>query len=366
MSIKNLEPYNGRQTKIPRRLAARRADALLVTKPADIRYLSGFTGSSAFLVFTRDNPRPRFFTDGRYTEQAQGEVTGAHPIISEGNPFLAALQWIKECKVRSLGVDLSHISALSFQQVHEQLGKGIKLQDCSGMVGALRMIKDGEEISRIRKAVHLGAALFPTAVKYLHPGAVESRIAAEIEYEARRRGAEGMSFETIVAGGTRSALPHGRASRERLPRRGFVVLDFGVILTGYCSDMTRTVHLGKAEARARRIYEAVLRAQEAAIKSVRPGFPVSTVDRAARNALDRGGLGRFFTHSTGHGVGLEIHEPPRIASKERQILKPGMVITIEPGVYIPGEGGVRIEDMVLVTDRGCEVLTPTTKKLITI
>ena len=362
--LKHVQYYERRQSRVARKLGRSKFDTLLITQLADIRYLCGFTGSSAVLVLTRDDAA--FFTDGRYSEQAHTEVVGAANVIIEGNPLRRALQWSQESKARCLGLDFAHISVSLFQQVQQQFGGRVKLEDCSGMVQSFRMIKDEQEITRIRGAVKLGAELFSTALESIRPGVPESRVAAEMEYEARRRGGEGMSFETIVAGGTRSALPHGRASHARLPRRGFVVLDFGVILTGYCSDMTRTVHLGKTDARERRMYDAVLRAQLAAIRKVRPGVGVSVVDAAARETLDRAGFGQFFTHSTGHGVGLEVHEPPRIAGKQRQKLQPGMVITVEPGVYIPGEGGVRIEDMVLVTDSGCEVLTPTTKKLITI
>lgn len=339
-------------------------DALLFTQAADIRYLCGFTGSSAALAFSRQEKA--FFTDGRYTQQANGEVTGVPVIVSEGSPLLHAVQWIEERKSRSLGLDFAHLTISSLQQIQKKIGKQAKLKDCSGLVESFRLRKDADEVAKIRAAVQLGASLFTTALEHIRPGVRESEVAAEIEYEARRRGADGMSFETIVAAGTRSALPHGRASRERLPERGFVVLDFGVILTGYCSDMTRTVHLGKPDARARNMYEAVLGAQLAAIDKVRPGVAAAAVDHAARSVLERAGFGQFFTHSTGHGVGLEIHEAPRIAGKQRQKLKPGMVITVEPGIYIPGEGGVRIEDMVLVTESGCEVLTPTTKRLITI
>jgi Xaa-Pro aminopeptidase len=187
-----------------------------------------------------------------------------------------------------------------------------------------------------------------------------------MEYVARRAGAEEMSFPTIIAAGKRSALPHGRASRAVIPSRGFVVCDFGVILAGYCSDRTRTVHVGRPTGEARRVYEAVREAQAAAIETVRPGVSVGKIDQAARKMLQKRGLARYFTHSTGHGVGLEIHEPPRIAAAQTEVLRAGMAVTIEPGVYIPGRGGVRIEDMVVVTEHGCEVLMPTSKELITI
>jgi len=175
-----------------------------------------------------------------------------------------------------------------------------------------------------------------------------------------------MSFPTIIAAGKRSALPHGRASTAAIPSRGFVVCDFGVILSGYCSDQTRTVGVGAVSEDARRAYEAVKEAQQAAIDAVRPGVAVGEVDAAARKVLRKAGLGRYFTHSTGHGVGLEIHEIPRVADGQGEILQPGMVITIEPGVYFPGKWGVRIEDMVAVTADGCEVMTPTGKDFLAV
>jgi Xaa-Pro aminopeptidase len=201
-------------------------------------------------------------------------------------------------------------------------------------------------------------------VKSIRPGRSENSVAAEIEYAARRGGAEKMSFDTIVAAGPRSALPHGVASAAAIPRNGFVVMDFGVILAGYCSDMTRTVHMGRPNAAMRGMYEAVREAQLAGIEAVRPGVEAGKVDRAARRVLSAASLARYFTHSTGHGVGLEVHEPPRVARAAVEVLRPGMVITIEPGVYLPGKAGVRIEDMVLVTERGVEVLTPAPKDLL--
>jgi len=204
----------------------------------------------------------------------------------------------------------------------------------------------------------------PVICKALKPGHPEASAAAHLEFAAREHGAEGMSFETIVAAGPRSALPHGVASATRMPRRGFVVLDYGVILNGYCSDMTRTVCIGRATSEQRRVYDAVLEAQLAAIAAVAPGRTAGEVDEAARSVLKRAGLGQYFIHSTGHGVGLEIHESPRLAARQTDLLQPGMVITIEPGVYIGGKFGVRIEDMVLVTERGSEVLTRAPKVLL--
>ena len=201
-------------------------------------------------------------------------------------------------------------------------------------------------------------------MRSLRAGVPESTVAAKLEYMARRAGAAGMSFETIVASGERSALPHGVASSAKLPSAGFVVLDYGVVLNGYCSDMTRTVHLAKVPADMRALYIAVLEAQLAAISAVHPGATTGEVDEAARHELKRAKLDRYFTHSTGHGVGLEIHEPPRVGARSEAVLQPGMVITIEPGVYLPGKCGIRIEDMLLVTEHGYEVLTPVGKELI--
>jgi len=231
-------------------------------------------------------------------------------------------------------------------------------------------------------AAALGCGLFERMLGVMRAGMAETAVAAELEHAARLAGAERMSFDTIVTGGVRSALPHGRASAAKLPRRGFVTLDFGVVLEGYCSDMTRTVHMGKALPGERAVYDAVLDAQLAGVAAVREGVATSDVDEAARSVLRAAGLDKWFTHSTGHGVGLEIHEGPKIAKKpeesgkagttgrkagagmrkaEVETLKAGMVVTIEPGVYMPGKFGVRIEDTVLVTRTGCEILTPSTK-----
>jgi len=360
--------FEGRQEKLRENIARNRLDGLLVTHLPNVRYLCGFTGSAAALLITRS--KSQFFTDGRYTEQASEEVQGARLVIARKAPLPAAAEWLtknaKKLRLKILGVEGEHLTVAERQRFAKNLPSGLRLRDASPMIERERMVKDEDEIEKIRAAVLLGASLFDVALKTIRPGVKEVEVAAEMEYAARCAGAEAMSFETIIAAGPRSALPHGRASDAPIPASGFVVCDFGVILAGYCSDMTRTVHVGQPSAEVRRIYQAVKDAQEAAVAAVKPESPVGKVDDVARKLLHNNGLGKCFTHSTGHGVGLEIHEPPRIAVKQKERLQPGMVITIEPGVYISGEGGVRIEDMVLVTEDGCEVLTPTSKELIII
>ncbi len=229
------------------------------------------------------------------------------------------------------------------------------------------MVKDEEEIGCIRSAVLLGASLFDRALEVIRPGVRETEVAAEMEYAARKAGARGdVVCDHHCLRRSVRRCPMAGLRRPPFPAQAFVVCDFGVILSGYCSDMTRTVYVGRPSAEARGVYQAVKQAQQAAVDAVRPGISVGEVDRAARKSLQKSGLAKYFTHSTGHGVGLEIHEAPRVAAGQTEILQPGMVITIEPGVYVPGKWGVRIEDMVVVTERGCEVLTPTSKELVAI
>jgi Xaa-Pro aminopeptidase len=290
-------------------------------------------------------------------------VQGARVVIAKGAALPAAAEQIKRSSRSNIrvGIEAEHMPVSVRALLSKLLSKSARLVETAGLVQELRAVKDADEIAHIRRAVDLGADLLSTAVGAIKPGVPETVVAAELEYGARTAGADGMSFDTIVASGARSALPHGKASAAPVARNGFVVLDYGVILAGYCSDMTRTVHVGRPSREARRMYGAVLEAQLAAIDAVRAGVSVADVDRAARSVLENSGLGKFFTHSTGHGVGLEIHEPPRIAKGGTDVLQSGMVITIEPGVYVPERGGVRIEDMVVVTDSGCDVLTPASK-----
>jgi Xaa-Pro aminopeptidase len=304
------------------------------------------------------------FTDGRYTAQAKAEAVGMRVVIAKKPPMAAACEWLATANVRRCGIDGTQTTIAGLAAMRKAVPAKVRramFVALGPLVARLREVKDADEIRRMRAAAAAGCRLFDHMLGVMQPGMTEIAVAAELEHAARLAGAEGMSFETIVASGQRSALPHGRATNARLPKRGFVTLDFGVLMDGYCSDMTRTVHLGRASKAERGAYEAVLEAQEAGVAAVREGVTASDVDEAARSVLRRAGLDKFFSHSTGHGVGLEIHEGPRLAAKQTQKLEAGMVVTIEPGVYMPGKFGLRIEDMVLVTAKGGEILTPSTK-----
>jgi Xaa-Pro aminopeptidase len=340
---------------------------LLVTHLPDLRYLCGFTGSSAALAVTRRTAR--LFTDGRYTAQAAEEVQAAQAQIGSGSPSVAAAQWLAAQPGVSLaGFDPARTTVAELARWKSELPGGLRrgfLQATPApFVEILRCVKDEDELTLMAEAALVGCRLFERILGLLRPGIPEVEVAAELEHQARLLGAEGMSFETIVASGVRSAMPHGRATTDPIPRRGFVTLDFGIILKGYCSDMTRTVFLGKPRPEERNAYHAVMGAQEAAVNAVSSGVSCAEVDEAARSVLRREGLAEAFTHSTGHGVGLEIHEPPRVGAGQTTRLVPGMVVTIEPGVYLAGKFGIRIEDMVAVTRTGGQVLTPAPKALI--
>jgi Xaa-Pro aminopeptidase len=356
----------GRLQRLELALERNHLDALVVSHLPNIRYLCGFTGTSGVLLVGLSGPI--LVTDGRYREQAKNELRGAGSRISPKPALDAAAERLRRARRRSLriGIEPTHMTVAARAALAKALGRRAKIIAAPQLVEDMRMIKDAEEIANIRSACRLGAELFRQALARVRPGIAESQIAGELEFRARRAGVEQMAFPTIVAAGRRSALPHGRASSALIPRRGFVVCDFGVILAGYCSDMTRTVHVGRPSGAHRDGYGAVLEAQQAALEAVRPGVAAAEIDRAARRLLGRRKLARFFTHATGHGTGLEIHEAPRIGARQKQLLRAGMVITVEPGVYVPGAWGVRIEDTVVVTETGCEILTACPKDLVTL
>lgn len=365
--------YAPRLKRLRKLLSARRIAAAMLTLPADICYLSGFTGSNGMLLLLPR--RTVLLTDSRYAEQAQGQAaqSGVKIVIAR-QLAVRAVELAQAAGVAQLCFDAHHTTVDELARLQDalsgQLSRPERRRFFSPLpfspVAQLREVKDAAELCQMEEAALLGCRIFEQILPYLRPGASEVSIAAELEYGARKLGAEGMAFDTIIASGPRSALPHGVASPALLPRRGFVTLDFGVILKGYRSDMTRTVSLGQPTRQERAAYEAVLQAQQAGIAAVCAGVTADLIDAACRNVLRTHGLAEAFSHSTGHGVGLQIHEEPRLGTGVATELAAGMVITIEPGVYLPGRFGVRIEDMVVVEKHGARVLTPTPKKLLTL
>jgi Xaa-Pro aminopeptidase len=267
-------------------------------------------------------------------------------------------------RLQRIAVSPSRLTLGGWKALRKAAGGHVKWAAIDGLVEKLRVIKDAAEIDRIRDAARLGSEVMEEAIRLIRPGVTELDVAAEIGYRMRRKGASGESFEAIVAAGPRSALPHARPTTRQIGKNELVVLDLGAILRRYCSDLTRTVHVGKASKRVRGWYQAVLEAQAAARDALKSGVTCGAIDAAARNVLKRKGLGNYFVHSTGHGIGLEIHEDPRIARDQKTILETGNVVTLEPGVYVEGVGGIRIEDDALVTPRGCEILTTTPREFL--
>jgi len=331
-------------------------DALLVSHLPNIQYLCGFTGSAG--LFLVDASGATLFTDSRYTFQARQEVSGARVQIAKRGLLRAVSQALSARKRRCrLGYSPSQVTVAQKQALEAGTGSHVRWVNADNTVEKLRAVKDEDELIRMRDSAGLISAVFGQLVGQIKPGVTEAHLAAVIEYEIKQRGASGTSFEPIVASGERSAWAHARPTSKPLRKNELVVLDQGAILRGYCSDMTRTVFLGRAPKRILSLYKAVLEAQEAAKRVIKPGITAGEVDKAARGVLKRSKLAEYFTHSTGHGLGLEIHEMPRLGKGEKTVLQEGMVVTVEPGVYLEGLGGIRIEDEVVVTAKGSVDLT---------
>jgi Xaa-Pro aminopeptidase len=332
------------------------ADALLVSLLPNIRYLCGFTGSAALLLI--EASQSTLFTDSRYTFQAMEEVAGARVHIAKHGLIRAVADVLRSRKGRlRVGYSPNGITVAQKQALDVASLRRVRWVSDGNAVETLRTIKDAGEITELRDAACLITRVFGDVLRLIGPKLTEIDLAAEIEYRMKQFGGSGPSFETIVASGARSAWAHARPTSKCLGTSELVVLDQGAIIRGYCSDMTRTVHLGRAVRKVKDLYCAVLDAQTAAKETIRPGVLAQEVDSAARNSLKRAKLAQYFTHSTGHGLGLEVHEMPRIGRGERTVLREGMVLTIEPGVYVEGLGGIRIEDDVLVTATGATDLT---------
>lgn len=360
MTLDNTHERRGRAVEAIAGTSKDGVDALLATDLHNVRYLTGFTGSNAALLLFRTG-KAILYTDPRYTVQAK-QQTNCRVRIVRGPLTKEIVADIARSRLRRIGIEKHSVTV----GTHEVLQKGLpataRLAPVPNLIASLRMVKDEDEIATIRASVIANSRALEAAIRHLKPGMTESEFAAEIDYRNRRLGAEAPAFDTIVAAGIRSALPHAHPGATAIGP-GIVLVDMGAFHSGYASDMTRMLHVGKAPAKYRKAYRAVLEAQLAAIDAIRPGVTAGKVDKAARNVLKAHGLEKEFVHSTGHGLGLEIHEPPRLGRRDETQLAPGMAITVEPGVYVEGWGGIRIEDTVLVTQTGCQVLTPTPKDL---
>jgi len=340
--------------------------ALVVIHPPNVFYLTRFTGDNGAALVTLN--RLVLFTDPRFTTQSRQECGRGFSIVITRKSLPQAIGETLAARGASGRVffEEDRFTVAQLHQARRASSTRWTWKGVRGAVEAIREVKDASELTRMRDAARLGSAVMDHAIRTVRAGISEQDLAAEIEYQMRKRGAEGPSFETIVASGARAALPHGRATSKRIREKELVVLDLGVILRGYCSDLTRTVHVGRASREVRRWYAAVLEAQREARRAVQAGIEAAAVDEAARSILRREGLEPYFIHSTGHGLGLEVHERPSLGRNQKALLKAGSIVTIEPGVYFPGRGGIRIEDDVLVNEAGSETLTSTPRELIEI
>lgn len=342
-------------------LGARGADAYITTHLPNVRYLSGFTGSNALLLVTAE--RTWFLTDFRYRAQTAAEVTADRAFFGQGSLIeLARVNGLFR-HTRAVSYDRSRLTVAQYDELGRAAGFD-RLVGQENVVEELRHVKDADELELVQRAAAVTDAVFARLLPMIRPGVRECDIAAEIARMHRRGGAEKDAFDTITASGPRSALPHGRATERVIGMREFVTLDFGCVVEGYHSDMTRTVCVGNPTAEMKKVYGIVLEAQRRGTEAVKTGVPARTADAAAREHITSKGYGEYFGHSLGHGVGLEIHESLRLSAASGATLRNGHLVTVEPGIYLPGKFGVRIEDMVVVRDGGAEVLTASPKELI--
>jgi Xaa-Pro aminopeptidase len=352
-----------RVTRLREQISKLPIDGMLVVKPENRRYISGFTGSAGYLLITEKDAV--LLTDFRYTEQAS-EQAPHFQVLDHGISAPEGIRnQLQALGIKRLGFEKDYLTYGTFSLYSEKFAP-VELVPVEGIVEKLRAIKDKYEIETIRKAAGIADAAFSHILGFLKPGVRERDIALELEYFMKKQGAKGASFDIIVASGVRSSLPHGVASDKVMEHGEFVKMDFGALYNGYCSDITRTVVLGEANDKQREIYGIVLEAQLQALERLAPGMTGKEADAVARDIIKARGYGENFGHSLGHGIGLYIHEDPRLSSQSDDILQPGMVVTVEPGIYVPGFGGVRIEDDVVLTDTGIEILTSSTKDLLII
>jgi len=365
-NIKKTEKMRGDATHQARLWSARKLfdshplDAVLFSSLENIRYLCGFTGSDGALLLTRKDSF--FLTDSRYWTQADEEIRGSQAIhYKKKIDGIASL--LSDLKLSNVGFESTVLTLSSHRSLKEKLATDVTLVPLENEIKNFRAVKDAQELTLIRKAIDISSKAFQHALGMAKEGVAENDIALEMEFFMKRNGAEVLGFDIIVASGKRSALPHGKASEKRIEKGDFILFDYGSRYQGYHSDETCTAICGDPSPEQQKMVQVVREAHDKAIEMVRPGIPIRDVDAAARDHIRDCGYGDYFGHGLGHGVGLAVHEDPFVNADNKDVVQEGMVFTIEPGIYIPDQGGVRLEDMILVTAHGAEVLTPLSKDL---
>jgi Xaa-Pro aminopeptidase len=350
-----------RLIKLREKLAVNSLDAAFLYSKENRRYISGFTGSTGYVIVTAD--KAFFVTDFRYRDQAQNQCKGFEVVIHGSSLIDQLKETILSANIKNIAIEEGYMTVAFYDNLKSSL-ENVELLPLKGVMDELRLFKDSEEIESIAKAASIADEAFTHILSFIKPGKTEIEVAVELEYFCKQKGATEMSFDSIVASGVRSSLPHGVFSEKVINNGEFLTMDFGCVYNGYCSDMTRTVFVGKADEKQKRIYNTVLEAQQKALEQIKPGMLGKEVDKIARDIITAAGFGENFGHGLGHGVGLAVHEEPRLSPLGERVLEANMVVTDEPGIYIAEYGGVRIEDLVLVTDQGNKVLSKSPKHLI--
>lgn len=355
---------NNRIEKLRARLTEEQTDSFLVSSSINIRYLTGFSSSNALLLIGREGEF--LITDFRYEEEARSKASGCKVRIAQNQLWEELSALPPKVFGEKMDFESQYLPFEQYLKFKEALPLSVSLIPKSGLIESFSVIKDNSEIEKIRRAVKITDGVFEQILPLLKPGISELELAAEIDYRIRKSGGEKAAFDTIVASGERSSMPHATPTGRKLQSGELVLMDFGAVFEDYASDFTRTVVLGEATQEQKQRYDLVRQAQREAITTVKAGMHSVELDKTARQIIENAGYGSNFRHSLGHGVGLQVHEVPRISWKNGCILRPGMVITVEPGIYLPGWGGIRIENMILVKEDGCEELTKTTTELISL
>lgn len=346
--------------KVRQALTDSSLSALLVTNPHSRRYLTGFTGTAGVALVTQSEAF--FITDFRYTEQANAQITGYTLVEQKTTLIEAVAQVVKENGLDKVGFEQEAMTFAEYDRYNKALEA--ELVPTTGIVEKIRLIKTEDELTIIKQACKIADDAYEHILTFIQPGMTELDVSNELEFFMRKQGATSSSFDIIVASGVRSALPHGVATHKVIEQGDFITLDFGAYYNGYVSDVTRTLAVGEPSEKLKEIYQVVLDSQLLALEKIKPGMTGKEADAIARDYIASKGYGEAFGHSLGHGIGLEVHEGPGLSSRSDVVLEPGMLITIEPGIYLPGIGGVRIEDDALVTETGVERLTLTSKELV--